>query len=148
MPIKISGNPSKLNFAQVKLPLQPAPGAILCGQAQDERSHLSRRGRSARCPFGGAIVFPGDEPPMPVQERARGDDAGDLLEPMRTDVFGLGGQPSALVVVEPGLLVQLLPHDLNLLLEVFDHVLLMAVDPAGQTNEEELKMVHPGRIEV
>ena len=25
MPIKISGNPSKLNFAQVKLPLQPAP---------------------------------------------------------------------------------------------------------------------------
>ena len=27
VPIKISGNPSKLNFAQVKLPLQPAPPA-------------------------------------------------------------------------------------------------------------------------
>jgi hypothetical protein len=67
---------------------------------------------------------------------------------MPTDVFGLGGQPAALVVVEPGLLVQLLPHDLNLLLEVFDNVLVIAVDPAGQTDEEELKGVHPGRIGV
>ena len=28
VPIKISGNPSKLNFAQVKLPLQPAPDSL------------------------------------------------------------------------------------------------------------------------
>jgi hypothetical protein len=40
----------------------------------------------------------------------------------------------------------LLPEDLDLLLEVFDRVLLIAVDPAGQTDEEQLKMVHPGRI--
>jgi hypothetical protein len=33
-------------------------------------------------------------------------------------------------------------------LEVFDNVLLIAVDPAGQTDQEELKMVHPGRIGV
>ena len=85
---------------------------------------------------------------MPIQESARCHQSCELSEVFETDLLGFGGKPSALVVVEPGLLVQLLPHDLNLLLEVFDHVLLMAVDPAGQTNEEELKMVHPGRIEV
>jgi hypothetical protein len=42
----------------------------------------------------------------------------------------------------------LLPQDLNLFLEIFDNVLLIAVDPAGQTDEEELKVVHPGRIGV
>ena len=67
---------------------------------------------------------------------------------LQTDLFRLGGQPSALVVVEAGLLAQLLPEDLNLLLEVFNNVLLIAVDPTGQTDEEELKMVRPGRIGV
>lgn len=33
-------------------------------------------------------------------------------------------------------------EDLDLLLEVFDDVLLVAVDPTGQAYEEELKMVH------
>ena len=83
---------------------------------------------------------------MPTQQRARSDDGGDLFEPLQTDFLGLGGQSSALVVVEPGLLAQLLPEDQDLLLEVFDRVLLIAVDPAGQTDEEQLKLVHPGRI--
>src|ERR1035437_1912115 len=83
---------------------------------------------------------------MPSQQRARGDDGGDLFELLQTDSLGLGGQSSALVVIEPGLLAHLLPEDLDLLLEVFDRVLLIAVDPAGQTDEEQLKMVHPGRI--
>jgi hypothetical protein len=85
---------------------------------------------------------------MPIHERARGDDGSDRFEPLQPDFLGLGGQSSALVVVEPGLFARLFLQDFDLLLEVFDHVLLLAVDPAGQAKEEELKMVHPGRVGV
>jgi hypothetical protein len=44
---------------------------------------------------------------MPIQQRARGDDSGNLFELLQTDLPGRGGQPSALVVVEAGLLTQL-----------------------------------------
>ena len=46
VPIKISGNPSKLNFAQVKLPLQPAPPAA----RQTDR--LGSLRFAAKCPAG------------------------------------------------------------------------------------------------
>lgn len=39
-------------------------------------------------------------------------------------------------------------EDFDLLREVFDNVLLVAVDPVGRVKEEELKMVHPGRVGV
>jgi hypothetical protein len=37
---------------------------------------------------------------------------------------------------------QLFSQDFDLLLEVFDHALLVAVDPIGQADEEELKVAH------
>ena len=39
--------------------------------SQDQLAHFSRRGRSARRPLGAAIVFPGNQPLMPIQEHAR-----------------------------------------------------------------------------
>ena len=83
---------------------------------------------------------------MPIQKRARGGDGGNLFEPLQTDFLGFGGQSSALLVVEPGLFAQLLLEDFDLLLEVFDDVLLVAVDPAGQTEEDELILVHARRV--
>jgi hypothetical protein len=79
---------------------------------------------------------------MPSQEGVRGGDGGDLFGPLQTDLLGLGGQPSALIVVEPGSFAELLLEDFDLLLEVFDNVLLIAVDPAGQAYHIELKQVH------
>jgi hypothetical protein len=79
---------------------------------------------------------------MPIQQRARGNDAGDCLASWQSDLFGLGGQPAALLIVEPGLFAQLLLEDFDLLLKVFDNVLLVAVDPARQAEQEELKQVH------
>jgi hypothetical protein len=67
------------------------------------------------------------------------------LEVFEADLRGLGRQPSALGIVEPGLFAQLLPEHFDLFLEIFDHVLLVAVDPTGQAKEDELKLVH-GRI--
>ena len=79
---------------------------------------------------------------MPSQEGTRGGNGGDILEPLQPELLGLGGQPSALRVVEPGPFAQLLLEDFDLFLEVFDVVLLVAVDPASQANHEKLKGVH------
>ncbi|HWH69044.1 MAG TPA: hypothetical protein VNT26_06650 [Candidatus Sulfotelmatobacter sp.] len=46
------------------------------------------------------------------------------------DLTGLGGQPAALVIVEAGFLAQLFFEDPDLLLEVFNDVLLVAVEPS------------------
>jgi hypothetical protein len=53
------------------------------------------------------------------------------LAVFEADLLGLGRQPSALGVVEPSLLAQLLLGDFDLLLEIFDQVLLVAVYPTG-----------------
>ena len=59
----------------------------------------------------------------------------------QTDLLGLGGQPSPLIVVEPGPVAELLLENFDLLLESFDDILLVAVDPAGQAYHKELKPV-------
>jgi hypothetical protein len=64
------------------------------------------------------------------------------LEPLQPDLPGLGGQPSALVIVESGLFAQLLLEDCDLLLEVLNSILLVAVDATGHAQHEELKPVH------
>ena len=79
---------------------------------------------------------------MPIQKRARGGQSGDSFEVFQADLVGLGGQPSTLAFVEAGPLAQLFLEDSDLFLEVFDDVLLVAVDPTGQAYEEESKMVH------
>lgn len=58
------------------------------------------------------------------------------------ELLGLGDQPSTLVVAEAGLFASLLLEDFDLLMEVFNTVLLVAIDPTGQANEKKLKMVH------
>jgi hypothetical protein len=50
------------------------------------------------------------------------------------------------MVVEPGLFAQLFLEDFDLVLEVFDEVLRVAVDRAGQTEEDELKLLHTPRV--
>ena len=64
------------------------------------------------------------------------------MQAVSAQLLGFGRQPAALVVVEPGLLAQLLPEDFHLFLEVFDDVLLVAVDPTGQADEQQLERVH------
>jgi hypothetical protein len=61
---------------------------------------------------------------------------------LQTYFIGLGGESSALVIVEPGLFPQLLLEDFDLLLEVFDNILLVAVDPTSSAGHEELKGIH------
>jgi len=80
---------------------------------------------------------------MPVQKSPRRHNRGESLKLIPTDLLGLGRQPTPLVVVEPGPSTQLLPQDPDLLLKVFDDILLVTVDPPSETDEKQLERVHP-----
>jgi hypothetical protein len=75
---------------------------------------------------------------MPLQESAWANQQPEPLEMDGMDFPGLGGQSPTLVISEAGLFAQLLFEDLDLCLEVIDHVLLVTVDPTGQANEQQL----------
>ena len=80
---------------------------------------------------------------MPVQKSLRHDNRSESLELIPINPFGLGRQPAPLVVVEPGPSTLLFPQDPDLLLKVFDDILLVTVDPSSETDEKQLERVHP-----
>ena len=61
---------------------------------------------------------------MPSQQGARADKGGDPLEAFPPEFLGLGGQPATLVIIKLGPFAKLFFQDFDLLLEVFDDVLL------------------------
>ena len=87
-------------------------------------------------PLGAGIILPGHQPSMPSQQSLRCDNTGDLLELPELDLLGLTGQSSSLLIGEAQALgSEMLSQHSNLLPQVFNHVLLIAVHPAGQTNQ-------------
>ena len=80
---------------------------------------------------------------MLVQKSLRRHNRGESPELIPTHPFGFGRQPAPLVVVEPGPSNQLFPQDPDLLLKVFDDILLVTVDPPSETDEKQLERVHP-----
>lgn len=101
-----------------------------------------RRRWPARGTPGASVVLARDQASVPSQESLRADDGGKLKQAVSPELVALGRQPAALVMVEPGLSVQLFPQDLYLLLEVFNDELLLAVEPTSQADEHELQSVH------
>jgi len=92
-------------------------------------------------------VLASNQLPVPLQERPRAHQGGQPLEPAGIDLAGLGWQPTALVIVEAGFLAQLFSEDPDLLLEVFNDVLLGAVEPPSQAEKQELKRVQGQRMQ-
>jgi hypothetical protein len=56
--------------------------------------------------------------------------------------LGLVRQPAVLVIGESGLFAQLLLEDLHLLPKVIDDALLVSVEPASDTDQQQLKRIH------
>jgi hypothetical protein len=82
---------------------------------------------------------PGDEFPMPAEDCIRSHDADQLLEHLAPEDLAFDGQAPALIIVrEDSLLPELLSEDPILRYEVLNSVLLSAIDPAGQDQEQEL----------
>jgi hypothetical protein len=76
---------------------------------------------------------------MPTQNGSWGDQSGNLSEHPSTEDLAFDGQATSLVVVEQNaFLAQLFFEHLIFSSQVLDDVLLMAIDPTGQTDQEQV----------
>jgi len=74
---------------------------------------------------------------MPGQKSIRGNDAGKASEAFSSNRLALGGQTTALSVIEAWPLAQLLLEDSDLLLKIFDDQLLAVIHPTSKANEQK-----------
>ena len=100
-------------------------------------------GRPARF---GSNPLPGDELPVPSQDRVGGHDGRDLPQDPSAESATFRREASALVVGEPEAApLHLLLEDAVFLHQVLDDVLLVAVDPSREGHEQHLQGVDIGR---
>jgi hypothetical protein len=113
-----------------------APTRVFLRHAHDELTNVLRRRWSARTTVLAAIVLGRNEVAIPSQERIGCDNGGDLGQRFSTQSLGLDGEPAALILREPeSFAAKLGSEHTVLLLEVVDHGMLIAVDPASQAEQ-------------
>ena len=125
-------------------PLNPviAPGGTFPGDPQNQFNfnNVLRQWRPSHVfPLPAVVPVPGNEFAMPAEDRIRSYDGGQLLEHLPPEDLAFDSQPPPLVVVkQDSVLSELLSENPILLYEVLDGVLLSAIDPAGEDQEQEL----------
>jgi uncharacterized peroxidase-related enzyme len=83
---------------------------------------------------------------VPSQDRVGGHNGRDLPQDPSTEALALRGEASALVVGQPEAASLQLPlEDAVFLDQVFDDVLLVAIDPSGEGHEQHLQGVDISR---
>ena len=118
------------------------PRWILDRHPHHEVGHLAWRYRPASTSVGAAVVLPGNQPPVPAENRVRRDDAGDLRQHPPAEFLASHRESTALGVGQAKWTwATLLPEDPILLPERIDHVFLVAVHPASGREYEEAQSV-------
>jgi hypothetical protein len=86
-----------------------------------------------------AVPVSGDKLAMPAEDGIRSDDGGKFVEQLAAEDLAFDGEPTSLALVEEYLfLSELLPEYVILSEEVLDGVLLPAVDPASEDQEQQM----------
>jgi hypothetical protein len=114
-----------------------APAWILCRHPHNERRDLLHEPRT---PWAPALECPllSDQPPVPSQNRVGRHDRCHLLQHPATESLAPRRQPPALGVSQPNSPAsQLLLENAILLHQIVDHLLLAAVDPSSQGDEQQ-----------
>ena len=107
-----------------------------------EVGHLAWRYRPASTSAGAAVVLPGNQPPVPAENRVRRDDAGDLRQHPPAEFLASPRESTALGVSQAKWTwAKVLPEDPILLPERIDRVFLVAVHPASGREYEEAQSV-------
>ena len=100
-----------------------APRWILDRHPHHEVSHLAWRDRPASTSVGAAVVLPGNQPPVPAENRVGCDDAGDLRQNPPAEFLASHRESTALGVGQAKWTwATLLPEDPILLPKIIDHV--------------------------
>ena len=88
--------------------------------------------------IGTAVIFLGDQFPMPRQQRFRCDDFCDLRQKAPAQFLGEDGKPPPLVIAESKSLgSDLFSQHPVLFHQKFDDVLLMAVHPSSDGDDDK-----------
>jgi hypothetical protein len=116
-----------------------APAGVLLGHPQHQvADHPLLGGGGAGLPAAVAVVLPGDQPAVPLQQRVGAEERADLPQEGDGNALGSRGQPAFLGVVEDEALVaQLLPEYPVLFPEVADRVLPLPVSTTVDGHHEE-----------
>jgi len=147
------------------------PVAVLFGESQDQIDDgLFCRWPSGLCPLAAVIPLPGNQLPVPRQQRVGRDECVKVSQDLAAQCLGFGCQTATLLISEPDSLIripvssvrrtaalaaifsvcmrttlngiritlQLLPQDTILFFQIFDHLELLAVDPASESNHHNL----------
>ena len=134
--------PSDLVAEVRERPADPCvpPLGMLDRHPDHERGHGTARHRRASTAAGAAVVCLGDQSPVPAENRVRRDDAGDLHPDAPAEVLAAHGESTALGIGQAKRpRVQVLPEDPMLLPEIRDQIVLVAVHPASERENEELE---------
>ena len=116
-----------------------APRRILGGHSHDETPNLpqdSRPADSRRC----IRPFPGNEQPVPPQNRVGSDDRGNLAQDPASEAPAADSQSAALVIGQLQRSAdQLLPQNPILLSQILDNIPLLPIHPAGEEHDQKSK---------
>ena len=115
------------------------PLRILGRHPDHERGDFAARHRPASTAAGAAVVFLGDQSPVPAKDRVRGDDARDLPEDSPAEFVAAHSESPTLGVGQAKRpRAQVFPENPILLPEILDQIVLVAVHPASEREDEEL----------
>ena len=134
--------PSDLVAEVRERPADPCvpPLWILDRHPDHERGHFASRHRPASTAAGAAVVCLGDQSPVPAENRVKRDDAGDLHQDSPAEFLAAHGKSAALGVGQAKRSrAQVLSEDPILLPEIRDQIVLVAVHPASEREDEELQ---------
>jgi len=123
-----------------------APARVVASHSEDQLSNFSCSSRATRASALTPVILFRDQLSVPSEQRIRGHQSLYLEEPSSADLLGLYREPSTLRIgeAEP-LLAELLPQGsvtrkLRFLLSgIFDHVLLVSIDPASEDQHQKLQ---------
>src|SRR6516164_8649431 len=105
-----------------------APVPVLRRHADYQAPDLFLHPRTTWPTLPAAIIFPGDQPAMPSQERCRRHDGRQLMKHTPAQFLSPDRQGSALIVIEmQPLASELFAQHAVLLLKIVDHILLSLV---------------------
>ena len=125
-----------------RMRVYPHGGFSTATRQDHEVGHLAWRYRPTSTSAGAAVVLPGNQPPVPAENRVRHDDAGDLRQNPPAEFLASHRESTALGVGQAKWTwAKLLPEDPILLPEIIDHVFLVAVHPASGCEYEEAQSV-------
>ncbi len=123
-----------------------APAGVVASHSEDQLPNYSCGSRTTRSSAFAAVILSRDQPSVPSEQSIRRHQGLYLEEPSSADLLGLHRKPSTLLIAEAQPLpAELLPQGSFtrklrfLLLEIFDHVLLVSIGPASEDQHQKLQ---------